>query len=248
MFSSVVMLLLIVMSPKAFGQEKRLLGEGVWYGGLRSGYLYAIDSEGRFFGRTQSVYGGSPVIDMDQGTHFGFAIGRRLTSEWWLELELTRVSSQTESDWVFGDGLRHEDLFRLDGDIESTVVMSNLGYDFAQLDWWATPYVRIGLGVAVNAVDAKLDLDYQSLIWQGTSFEGRTTRRHSFPEGDSYELAWSVAAGFTKRLNDRFALRVEYSQLGRGDAWSAADENTDYLLFRELQSQQLNFRVDAFFE
>lgn len=236
--------LLIIASPIVNAQEQGLFGDGSWYASVRAGFLTEIDSDGQFVGPTESVYGGTPLIKMDDGSQYTFAVGRNLFTDWRLEFELSYLTSQTSSVAVLGNELRVDDVFNLRADVDSTIFMVNLGYDFNNLNWWAKPYLRGGIGVADTKVDAILGVEYNSSIWNGTEFEGLVVTDHVFPEGNSTEFAWNVAAGFKKELGERFALRLEYSFLDRGEAWTGVDENDDFVNFSDLESQQITLGVD----
>ncbi|MEM8814693.1 MAG: outer membrane beta-barrel protein [Pseudomonadota bacterium] len=228
-----IVLLLVTVSPAADADEYRWFGEGSWYAGMRAGYLSTSGGEGRFAGPTQSVYGGSPLIEMDDGMQYAVAIGREIFDDLHLELELSFLMSQTASGAVAGTGSRVDDVFVVLADVDSTILMANVAYDFNYLDWWAKPYVRGGIGLADTDVDANLSVDFNSAIWRGTTFEGQTISNQPFAEGNSSEFAWNVAAGFRKELAERWALRLEYSFLDRGVAWSGVDENGDAVRFSD---------------
>ena len=234
----------LALSAAANAQQDSLFGDGAWYAGVRTAYVGEISSDGQFVGPTESVYGGTPLIEMDDGTQFTFAIGREIFENLRFEFEFSYLTSDTKSAWVSGEELRADDLFSLRADVDSTIVMVNLGYDFNQLNWWANPYVRGGIGVAENDVDALLDVEYNSAIWQGTANEGQVLTDHVFPGRSSSEFAWQFAAGFKKAMSDRFDLRFEYSFLNRGEAWTGLDDNDDAAVFSGLESQQLTLGLD----
>lgn len=235
---------LTMAAPVAVADDYDWLSSGSWYASVRAGFLPAISSEGEFSGPTQSVYGGSPVIEMDDGSQYTFAIGRDLFDGFRVEFELSFLTSQTDSSTVPGTELRLDDAFRLQADIDSTMFMVNTGYDFDDLNWWAKPYVRAGIGVAETEVDGSLSVKYNSAIWQGTTFEGQTITDQPFAEGSSTELAWNIAAGFKKKLVDRLAVRLEYSFLNRGEAWTGTNESDDAVRFSDLESQQIMLGLD----
>ncbi len=223
------------------------LGDAPWYVSFHSGYVLS-DSEANFFGTTQSVYGGSPSIDMDDGARLSFALGRQVFENWRLDLELGFVSIQPEDAALTGLDLRSEDSFRLGGDVESYTLMANVGYDFNDLNWWATPFVKAGIGASYNKADTPLSVEYNSAIWQGTSFEGQTLTDYSFPDNNSTEFAWSAAAGFKRQFAERLALRFEYGWLNLGEASSGTDDGNDAIGYTDLGSQQFSFGVDYNFE
>lgn len=238
----------ILLTQTANAEDFDWFSDDSWYASFRAGYLSTISSDGKFNGPTQSVYGGSPKIEMDDGFQYTFALGRDLFEDLRLELQLSFINSQTDSTTVQGTDLRLDDTFGLQADVDSTLLMANIGYDFNYLNWWATPYVRGGIGVAENETNASLSVDFNSAIWQGTSFEGQSMSNQAFAEGSSTEFAWNVAAGFKKNLADRWALRLEYSLLNRGEAWTGMNETDDAVMFSELESQQVMLGVDWLFQ
>lgn len=239
---------LLLPATLALGQGPNNEGGRTWYGTVTMGYLTEIDSAGQFLGRTQSVYGGSPHIPLDRGKHLGLAIGRQLYGNWWLEAEVAATHSDTASNTYLGTGLRDSDVFRLGGQVRSIRVMGNLGYDFTHLNSRIIPYARIGIGLANNKVDALLDVEYDSAIWNGSRFDEQTVEGPAFPEGRSSEFAWSAGIGFKAHLNRRVAIRLEYEVSNLGEAWTAADPNTDFVLFSDHQSEQINLRLDLNFD
>lgn len=215
-----------------------------WTATIRAGYVTNISSDGEFIGPTESVYGGSPPVMMDDGYQYTFAVGRELLDSLRLEFEIGSIATQSSTATVLGQESRADDAFSFDANADSTLYMVNLSFDFDWLGWWATPYLRGGLGVAENSVDASYSVDFDSPIWQGTPFEGSSLADQPFAEGNTTEFAWSIAAGFKKQLAERWALRVDYSVLDRGEAWTEPDSNGDSVFFSELRSQQLNLGID----
>lgn len=240
---------LLAIAPSVVGaEEQRWLGEGPWYGSVRFGLLSDVSSDGRFVGPTESVYGGTPLIEMDDGSQVSFVFGREFLDNWRLGFELSYLASESESSPMLGMELRSDDVFNLQADVDSLIFMANLGYDFDNLNWWAKPYLRGGIGVASTDVNATLSVEYNSSIWSGTVYEGQTVTNHVFPEGNSSEFTWNVAAGFKKKLAERFDLRLEYSHLNRGEAWSGVDEGDDFVSFSDIESQQITLGVDYRFD
>ncbi|MCH9694673.1 MAG: porin family protein [Gammaproteobacteria bacterium] len=245
MLSRILFAILILWVPwSAWGQDQGVLGGPVWYGGLHSSHLISIEGDGDFLGRTQSVYGGTPSIPMDKGGQLGLTVGARWATGWWAEMELGRVDSSTNSETWLGSGIRDQDIFQLDGEIESKVFMVNVGYDLERLEKWATPYFRVGLGLAENTIDATLTVEYLSQVWEGTTFEGESPNHEVFPSGKVTEFAWSTAFGVKKRISDRLFARLEYSYQDIGDVWSEADENTDLVMISGLRSPQVGIRME----
>ncbi len=240
---------LLSVSPIAAADLDYLFGEGAWYASMRAGFLANIDGTGRFVGPTETVYGGTPLIAMDDGSQLTLAVGREIFADWRLEFELSFLTSETSSAAVFGTDARLDDLFEFRGDVDSTVFMVNLGYDFNGLDWWAKPYLRGGIGFADTDVDATLSVQYNSPLWNGTEFEGQTIADRPFSSADyDVEFAWNVAAGFKRTFAKRLALRLEYGFLNRGDAATGLNEAGDFVRFSDLESQQLTLGIDYRFD
>ncbi len=223
------------------------LADAPWYGSFHSGYVLS-DSNASFVGTTQSVYGGSPTIEMDDGLRFSFALGRQLFDNWRLSLEMGYISIEPEGNIVSGLDLRDEDVFRLGGDIESYTLMVNVGYDFNDLNWWMTPFVKAGIGASYNKADTPLSVEFNSDIWQGTSFEGQVLTDYSFPGNDTTEFAWNASIGFKRKMAERLSLRVEYGWLSLGEASSGVDSSNDAIVYDDLGSQQFSFGIDYDFE
>ncbi len=243
-----VALPLLVSIPAAVAEEAGWLSDGSWYGRASFGIVPTISSDGQFVGPTQSVYGGSPVIEMDDGFQYTVAFGRDFLEEFRLEFELSYLASQSYSGAVSGTELRVDDIFNVDADVDSTIVMANIAYDFDQLNWWSTPYIRGGIGVAYTEVDAVSSVEFNSAIWQGTMFEGESISNQPFASGSTTEFAWSAAAGLQREFADRWALRLEYSFLNRGEALTGVDENGDSITFSDLESQQVLLGVEWRFQ
>jgi len=93
-------------------------------------------------------------------------------------------------------------------------------------------------------VTASQSVDFNSAVWQGTAFEGRTISDQPFAEGSTSEFAWSFAAGFKREIANRWAVRLEYSFLNRGEAQTGIDENGDAIRFSDLESQQITLGLD----
>ena len=246
---SIVVLPLLLTPLPAAADLYDLFGEGAWYASMRAGVLADIGSEGQFIGPTETVYGGTPLIAMDDGSQLILAVGREMFSDWRLEFELGLVSSQTSSAAVAGTGPRLEDVFELRADVDSVVFMANIGYDFNHLNWWAKPYLRGGIGLADTDVDALLSVEYNSPIWTGTALAGATVNDQPFAGADyDVEFAWTMAAGFKKAIAERFALRFEYSFLSRGEAATGLNEDGDFVRFSDLDSHQFSLGVDYRFD
>ena len=245
-----VLLAAVPLSADAdsYSDDYGWLGGGSWYGSVRAGFLPAISSDGQFFGPTESVYGGSPLIEMDDGFQYSLAVGREIFDDVFddlrLEFELSYLTSQIDTSPVPGASPRDDDVFALQGDVDSLLFMVNLGYDFNNLRWWATPYLRGGVGVAETDVSASQSVDFDSAIWQGTAFEGRTIDDEPFSEGSTSEFAWSFAAGFKKEIADRWAVRLEYSFLNRGEGQTGINVDGDAVRFSDLESQQITLGLD----
>ena len=244
-----VFLLLLLMPLTAAADLYDLFGEGAWYASMRAGFLASIESEGRFIGPTETVYGGTPLIEMGDGSQLVLAVGREVFSDWRLEFELGLVGSQTRSAAVSGTGPRLDDVFELRADVDSIVFMANLGYDFNRLDWWAKPYLRGGIGFAANEVEGALSVDYNSPLWIGTALEGARIADQPFASEDyEAEFAWTFAAGFKKAIAEHFALRLEYSFLNRGEAATGLNDDGDFVRFSDLESHQFTLGVDYRFD
>ncbi|MCG8371774.1 MAG: outer membrane beta-barrel protein, partial [Proteobacteria bacterium] len=189
-------------------------------------------------------YGGSPTFEMDDGYLYTISIGRELIDGLRLEFHLGQSSSDSDSSGVMGMDTRVDDVFNFQAEIESTIFLANLVYDFDYLNWPYTPYLRGGIGATRNTIDAQLSAEFNSDIWLGTPFEGQSVENQPFAEGKSTEFAWNVAAGVKKSISDRATLRLEYGLLSLGNLATGIDANEDAVRFDELQSQQLVLSFD----
>jgi opacity protein-like surface antigen len=212
--------------------------ESEWYGSLKAGYLFG-DGEAILIGTTSSVYGGFPSIAMDNGGEISIATGRLMPNGWRLEAELGFLNLDTDSGVVSGLDDRADDSFRLDGSVDSTVLMFNTLIDLNVNSERFTPYLKAGIGLARNEAQASLDVEYASAIWNGTSLEGQSAS--GIPYSDAFEtsFAWNIGAGVRTALTDRFLMTLEFGFVDLGDAVTAIDENNDAVEFSDLSSQRL---------
>lgn len=217
-----------------------------WYGSIASGYLWA-DGDGTLIGTTQSVYGGSPTFDMDDGRLFSFAAGRRLPSGWRIEGELKLLSLDTNAGAVTGLEQRGDDTFWLNGNVDSTLLMVNGLFDLKTRGERFLPYIRLGAGLARNETTATLDVLYESAVWTGTVLEGAAVSGRAFPEGREISFAWNVGFGVRTSLTDRFSLGLEYGFLDLGDAATGTDDENDALVYSDLSAQSLLLGLDYSF-
>jgi opacity protein-like surface antigen len=212
--------------------------EPEWYGSLKAGYLFG-DGEATLIGTTSSVYGGFPSIGMDDGAEISIATGRLMPNGWRLEAELGFLNIDTDSGVVSGLDERVDDSFRLDGSVDSTVLMFNTLIDLNANSQRFTPYLKAGVGYVRNEAQASLDVDYDSAIWNGTSLEGQSASGIPYAEGVQNSFAWNMGIGVRSALTDRFLMALEFSFIDLGDAVTATDENNDAIYFSDLSSQRL---------
>ncbi|MEM7613079.1 MAG: outer membrane beta-barrel protein [Pseudomonadota bacterium] len=234
---------LFVFAASANAEDDSWWVTAPWYGSVSTGFLI-VSEEARFFGPTQSVYGGSPGIDIDDGVVYSIEIGRELPGNWRIGMELRHSILEPESGNVLGTDQRSEDVFRLDGEIDSTALLFKLGYEFNNLTWWATPYVEGGLGVSRNTVSTPLSVEYNSAIWNGTSFEGQVLNDYSFPEDTATQFAAAVAAGLKLQFSSQFSLQLEYGFSFLNDAGTDFDEEGDAIGISDITTQQLSFGIE----
>ena len=210
-----------------------------WYGSVSASYLN-VGGELEFFGKTTSVYGGTPTIDMDDGGRLSLAFGVKLSQGWRLEGDFGYLALNSDADQVFGLDDRVEDSFSVDAEIESLVFMLNGIYDFDIGNQKILPYVKAGVGVARNkATQALLDVNYAAPIWEGSIFEGKSLVGYAYPEGEVTEFAWNVSAGLRLKLSQQLSLAFEYGFTDLGEAITGTDENGDALGISDLSTQQL---------
>ncbi|MDJ0749558.1 MAG: outer membrane beta-barrel protein [Woeseiaceae bacterium] len=241
-------LLLALVSTSSLAEGEFDVNGDAWYAGIRVGLSTSIDSRGEYLGKTQAVYGGSPVIDLDNGTQFALVLGREVFAGMRLELEASYLTAESDASPVLGSDLRSEDVFRVHADLESIMVLAKIGYDFEHLNWWVDPYVRVGVGVAETTTNARQSVDFNSPIWAGTSLAGQSLEDQGFAEGKASDLAWDLAVGFRRQLNKRWGIRFEYSYLDQGESRSGISGDGDAIVFSDPESQQIAFGVDWRFQ
>lgn len=214
-----------------------------WYGTITSGYLWAEGHAG-LVGTTQSVYGGSPTFDMDDGGSLALALGRRLPMGWRIEGELSFLRAGTDTGIVHGMEQRLGDTFRLDGDIDSTVFMVNGLFDFDVRNERFTPYLKVGAGIARNEASASLDVQFDAALWTGTSREGVALDGHAFPDAFETHFAWNAGVGLRTPLTDRFLLALEYGFIDPGEAATGPDGGNDAIVWTDLAAQRFLLGLD----
>jgi opacity protein-like surface antigen len=217
--------------------------EPEWYGSLKSGYLFG-DGEATLIGTTSSVYGGLPSIAMGNGGEISIAAGRLMPDGLRLEAELGFLNLDTDSGVVSGLDDRADDSFRLDGSVDSTVLMFNALIDLNVNSERFTPYLKAGIGLARSEAQASLDVEYTSSIWNGTSLEGQSVSGIPYAKGVENSFAWNMAVGVRTALTDRFLVTLEFGSINLGDAVTAIDENNDAIDFSDLSSQRLLFGLN----
>ena len=112
--------------------------------------------------------------EIDNGGEISIATGRLMPNGWHLEAELGFLNLETDSVVVSGLDARVDDSFRLDGSVDSTVLMFNTLIDLNMNSQRFTPYLKAGIGLARKEAQATLDIEYDSAIWHGTSLEGQS--------------------------------------------------------------------------
>lgn len=212
--------------------------EPEWYGSLKAGYLFG-DGEATLIGTTSSVYGGFPSIAMDNGGEISIATGRLMPNGWRLEAELGFLNLETARGVVSGLDDRVDDSFRLDGSVDSTVLMFNTLIDLDMNSERFTPYLKAGFGLARKEAQASLDVEYDSPIWNGTSLEGQSASGIPYADSDEISFAWNMGVGVRTALTDRFLMTFEFSFIDLGNAVTAIDENNDAIDFSGLSTQRL---------
>jgi opacity protein-like surface antigen len=214
-----------------------------WYGKVTSGYLWA-EGDADLVGTTESVYGGSPTFSMDNGTSFSVALGRRLPMGWRIEGELSFLRVGTDTAVINGLEQRIEDAFRLDGEVDSAVLMLNALYDFDVDSKPFTPYLKAGVGIARNEASAVMDVQFDSALWTGTAFEGASLTGISYPGTPETHLAWNVGVGLRTALSERLVLELEYGFVDVGEAATAVDPDNDAVVWSGLSSYRFLLGLD----
>lgn len=214
-----------------------------WYGGINTGYNFA-DADAEFIGPTNSAYGGSPMIGVDDSGRLSLMFGAATRRGLRIEAELSITESPFDSDPTNGTDDRALDVFRLDGDVESVTLFVNVGYDFDVFGPRITPFVSGGVGASRNRTDADVSVDFDSSLWDGTSFEGAEGVFTDYPSGSTTEFAWNASAGVRYLLTNRLNLRVEYGFGDLGEARTGTNSGDDTIGLDALRSQHLSIGID----
>jgi opacity protein-like surface antigen len=218
-----------------------------WFATVETQY---IDSSGdaRFVGTTASVYGGTPSIKMDDGLGMSLGLGFETTGGWRFSGDIAYLSTNSRTNAVFGVDDRADDTFILDAEVESVVFMLKSSFDFdIGLDR-LTPFLKGGIGVARNeSKNTLLDVYYDSLIWNGTSFDDLEVSGISYPGGSTTDLAWSIGAGIRMALSERLELSMAYGYTDLGEAVTGTNAGGDALAFDDLISQQVQIGLELRF-
>lgn len=98
---------------------------------------------------------------------------------WRLEAELSFLNLETVSGVVSGLDDRVDDSIRLDGSVDSTVLMLNTLIDLNMNSQRFTPYLKAGFGLARNEAQASLDGEYNSAVWKWNLTSRSVRQRHS---------------------------------------------------------------------
>lgn len=216
--------------------------ESPWYVSAKSAYLFG-EGDATLIGTTASAYGGFPTIGIDDGVQISIAAGRRIPNGWRIEAELGFLELDTDDGLVAGLDDRMDDTFRLDGSINSTVLMFNTLIDLDMSERF-TPYLKAGIGIARNEASATLDVDYNSAMWEDGFLEGQSVRGMPFPHGYDTSFAWNMGIGVRTALTDRFLLALEFGVIDLGEAVTGIDGNSDAITFSDLESQRLSLGLN----
>jgi opacity protein-like surface antigen len=87
-------------------------------------------------------------------------------------------------------------------------------------------------------------VSYDSLIWNGTSFDDLDALGISFPAGRTTEFAWNIGAGIRMALSERFELSMAYGLMDLGNAVTETNDGGDALAFSDLISQRVQLELD----
>lgn len=215
-----------------------------WYGGLHTSYLKA-NGEVSFYGNAATIYGGTPAIGMDDGGAVSLTLGTDIGNGWRLQGDFGYLNMRTDTSPVLGFDDRSDDLFSMDAEVESLLLMLNGAYDFDIGGPRLTPFVTGGIGLARNkSTQTSLDVEFNSALWNGSIYEGATLDDYQYPKGRATEFAWNVGAGLRFDLSDHFAMVLEYGFLDLGEALTETDENGDALGWNDLTTERLTLGVD----
>lgn len=164
--------------------------------------------------------GGTPEYDIDEVIVARFGIGRTY-GNWRLEGEYGyREYGLDEVER--GVGFRAVDVFEVNGSRETETYMLNIFRDFNP-GGRIRPYAKAGVGVSHNTNNATYNIDDN--IPPDSILVG------AYPEGDSYELAWSVGGGLGIALNQCTYLDIEYLYVEHGATATGLDASNDGLGF-----------------
>ena len=154
-----------------------------------AGYLGLNVSTNRGFAESSSSATGD--LELDDSTSFAGALGMRLSHQLRVEGEFSYRSADFSSTDISGIGT-----FAAGGELESSMLMANVYYDFEMPSWPVEPYVGGGIGYAWHTGNIS---DASGVLPNVSS--------------DDTSFVWNAAAGVKYRTRDDLAFSAGYRYL-----------------------------------
>ncbi|MEQ8860554.1 MAG: outer membrane beta-barrel protein [Pseudomonadales bacterium] len=180
-----------------------------WYASLGIGWSYA---------ETLELDASDATMDFDRGTNqLVVALGRRLSDDWRVELDYTRLDRSPELLYSSSAGIEVDTDDR--DSVRASSLMLNVVRDLRVGHAWR-PYVGLGAG------RGRFDVHFSELEINGPFFQ--RPRRDIIDDGDS-GLAWQLIAGVTVPLTQRLELAADfrYWQMPDVDLTEASGADVD---------------------
>lgn len=149
-----------------------------------------------------------------------WVLGGGVGYKWeWFRTDLT-VDYGTKINYTSGSSVQHNDFsVKLDNATGLLNVYGDLG------TWWGfTPYIGAGVGVA----------------WMQTAdFRLRSAAVIDDGPNDQWNFAWGYMAGVSYRFAGNYIIDVGYRHVNLGDAPTRRDSESNRLIFKSLESDEI---------
>lgn len=232
-----VSLVSLVPVAPAIADPFKVLDEVEWYLGIDAGVSKA-DGEVAIGGPTIGAYGNRPLVDFeDLQLVTGASVGADIPGPLRFELEYRERELSTDSGFRQGGNELSQDFYSLSGTSENSTLMLVGFADFNQ-GGRLQPYLKAGIGAALNEVTATESGALFSDVWMGTNQQGAIYSGVYYPAEDSTDFAWEVGGGLGIPLTDRATLDFEYQYLDAGEAQTVNNALGDSILFDDLSAHE----------
>ena len=178
-----------------------------------AGYMGLNTGTDQNFLETQTNNSGD--FEFDNAVTFAGALGIRLSRQLRLEGELSYRNKEMSNVDIAGSGV-----FQAEGEIDSTIVMANLYYDF-DVPWKTQPYIGGGIGYGwfggetddVSGILVNEAFDDQAFVWNiGGGFKYRPRSDFAWTAGYRYLASADLEFGNYEidNTNHEFRLGIEW--------------------------------------